>query len=744
VRRTMVAVSLLALAGMPSAHGTVIRVDWEGAGDHTTIQEGLDAASEGDTVLVSPGTYIGPLNRALDFGGTNLKLVSLAGPEYTTIDCQSSGRGFRFHTGEDTTSVVDGFTVRNGSANQGGGARCDGSSPTIRNCVFRGNYAGGAGAGVHLMNAAPHIDNCLFVGNWGGVGAGLRCEVAAPATITNSTFYGNNSGSNGGGIHCGFGGSDPTIRNCTVVANHADGRGSGIHCGSGSPTVTNTIVAHSTGNYTAIECGSGNPSFTYCCVYGNQNGDALCGTYQYIVYEDPTFCALADTVLTLRVDSPCLPEGNDWGELIGAAGAGCGWETRLYVDCENASGIEDGSEAHPYDTIQEGIDACTPGDTLTVAPCIYTGSGNKNLDFHGVNLVLRSSAGRDSTIIDCEGVGRGLHFHTGEDSTSVVDGFTVRNGSAGEGGGVVCDGSSPTIRNCVFRDNYAGGAGAGAYLIDAAPRIDGCLFIGNWGGVGAGLRCQAAAPATITNSTFYGNSGSSGGGIHCGFGGSDPTIRNCTVVANHADGRGSGINCGNGSPTVTNTIVAFSTGTDSAVECGIGNPSFAYCCVFGNEAGDVLCGTYHDIIYADPTFCDTEGDVFWIQDGSPCEGAGEGGEDIGAWAVNCPWGDPSWVDAGSQEEPGALALHPARPNPLAGSTSIAFEAPSDGTRVSLRVYDPAGRLVRTIVDEVSGARRRSVVWDGNDTAGRRAAPGIYFVRLEAGGEVRTGKVCLLR
>ena len=86
-----------------------------------------------------------------------------------------------------------------------------------------------------------------------------------------------------------------------------------------------------------------------------------------------------------------------------------------------------------YPTIQEGIDAAANGDTVLVADGTYTGVGNKDLDFRGKAITVKSENGAGSTIIDCEGVGRGFHFYSGETSESVVSGFTVKNGSAGGG-----------------------------------------------------------------------------------------------------------------------------------------------------------------------------------------------------------------------------------------------------------------------------------------------------------------------
>jgi len=81
--------------------------------DYPTIQQGILAASDGDTVIVADGVYTGTGNKNLSFGGKAITLVSESGPETCIIDCMED-RGFRFTSDEDENSILDGFTIRNG------------------------------------------------------------------------------------------------------------------------------------------------------------------------------------------------------------------------------------------------------------------------------------------------------------------------------------------------------------------------------------------------------------------------------------------------------------------------------------------------------------------------------------------------------------------------------------------------------------------------------------------------------
>jgi len=119
-----------------TAFGATIHVP----SDHPTIQTAIDAAADGDTVLVADGTYKGKDNKNLDFNGKELTLQSENGPLKTIIDCENDGRGFYFHNGELEDALVSGFTITNGRVeDQGGGIYVINSAPTITNCIIVNN-----------------------------------------------------------------------------------------------------------------------------------------------------------------------------------------------------------------------------------------------------------------------------------------------------------------------------------------------------------------------------------------------------------------------------------------------------------------------------------------------------------------------------------------------------------------------------------------------------------------------------
>jgi len=339
----------LALSGCSSSNpagpslGRSYLVDLEGTGDFLTIQEGLNAASDGDTVFVAPGVYTGPGNKNLTFGGVSTIVRGLASRDETVIDCEGSGRGF--YIGGGATPVIENLMVTNGDTIKGGGMYLEGTSPTLRNVRFIDNAASDEGGGLYCRNGSPTLEDVLFDDNTAARGGGMLC-VNSSASLTDVVFFRNAAPGSGGGMACVFssptlskcvfrrnsaglggalycGDSDPSITSCTMVENEG-AQGSSISCFDGSaPAIRHTIMAYG-GPGEALSCDGSVPYTALSCVFANGELNGLCGSYTTsILYVDPLFCDLEGGDLTLRADSQCLPENNTWGIQIGALGQGC-------------------------------------------------------------------------------------------------------------------------------------------------------------------------------------------------------------------------------------------------------------------------------------------------------------------------------------------------------------------------------------------------------------------------------------
>ena len=176
--------------------------------------------------------------------------------------------------------------------------------------------------------------------------------------------------------------------------------------------------------------------------------------------------------------------------------------------CEAAIITVDDDGPADFDNIQAAIDDANDGDTVIVADGTYTGDGNRDIDFLGKAITVRSENGPENCIIDCNGSEtephRGFYFHNGEGEDSVVQGLTIRNGyGSGDfwnngGAAIFCYYASPTITGNIFTENTAIWGGA-IFCYESSPVITGNTFTGNTADYGGGIYCQTNSSSTISN-----------------------------------------------------------------------------------------------------------------------------------------------------------------------------------------------------------------------------------------------------
>ena len=207
--------------------------------DYSTIQVGIDASNNGDTVLVQPGIYAENINfngRQIVFGSPFLMTGDTMIISATIIDGEAAGTVVTFGNAEDGATMI-GFTIRNGRAFEGGGIYCDGASPTILNNIITGNSMigdGSWGGGIYCANySSPTIAHNWIIGNRAGYGAGIATNNSSPV-IDGNFIFGNAAtwsevGGNGGGIYCS-GPSSPIISGNYIRSDSAYWGGGGIAC----------------------------------------------------------------------------------------------------------------------------------------------------------------------------------------------------------------------------------------------------------------------------------------------------------------------------------------------------------------------------------------------------------------------------------------------------------------------------------------------------------------------------------
>lgn len=146
--------------------------------DYATIQEAIDASSNGDHILVAPNTY----NERINFLGKAITVQSTLGPLVTTIDGGNIGPVVLFNNND--TSVLDGFTITNGyvgGAGSGAGIKISKSSPTVKNNIITGNTANMGAGGIEVITnsgttANPKITDNIISSNTGYLGAAICCS----------------------------------------------------------------------------------------------------------------------------------------------------------------------------------------------------------------------------------------------------------------------------------------------------------------------------------------------------------------------------------------------------------------------------------------------------------------------------------------------------------------------------------------------------------------------------------------
>jgi hypothetical protein len=320
----------------------------------------------------------------------------------------------------------------------------------------------------------------------------------------------------------------------------------------------------------------------------------------------------------------------------------------------------------PKATIQAGIDATASGDEVIVADGVYTGAGNRDLDFDGRLISLRSAGGPDNCVIDCQENGRGFYLHSGETLETVIQGFTITNGSGYKGGAILLDDGDATLIDCVFTNNTAEIGSALHQARHAIPGnlvLSGCTFSGNTALVGGGA-VFSVDPFDPTGSflavdcVFTDNDGGEGPGA-VGTSHVNTTFVNCVVARNVADSLAGGIAEGSAQSTMINCVLSRN---EAPIGGGVvfGDPGAGQllnCTIAGNVAGGIggesdnlavdnciLWGntewqieyptdavTYSDVqggwpgegnIDADPLFVQPGTDNVRLSIGSPCGNAG--------------------------------------------------------------------------------------------------------------------------
>lgn len=328
-----------------------------------------------------------------------------------------------------------------------------------------------------------------------------------------------------------------------------------------------------------------------------------------------------------------------------------GYSTTWYVDDDapNDPGpndptfsdpMEDGTSVHPFDMIQEGIDAASNGDTVLV----LSGKYKENINFLGKLISVESQWGPELTVLDGNGTGSAALFNSNENPDAVLKGFTIKNGTGTTigtdvyGGGICCINASPTIKGNIITKNKAMFGGGICCEHHCDPVIKSNVVFSNnadasggSGGLGGGFYFYKECKPVIVNNMLYANmAGHSGGGIYAYD--SDMILTNNTICINAAATVGGGLhNVLDVAPHQSEIYNTIFWHNDAQAGLEIHNsgvldilysdlPSAAPPDVVNMAGGFVNWGA--GMIYLAPNFVDLNGGDLHIRYPSPCRDAG--------------------------------------------------------------------------------------------------------------------------
>jgi len=447
----------------PYRDPTVIIVDINGTGDYTTIQEGIDASSNGDTVSVYPGTYYENIN----YNGKNITVASLyittqnnSYIDSTIIDGNQNGSVVTFESGEDSTAVLSGFTIKNGSGMPYGSSS--------------------RGGGILCYDSNPKVKNCIIIENRAGSGGGICCK-SSIIDLSDVIIKNNHVQYNGGGIYFWNNASanfDAENR-CSIFLNYA-----------------------STGcELRAINCNT---------------IDIVVDTFtimepkDYFVYplENFTFDILNCKVEPVNQDLYVSPYGNDNNSGITAN------EALKTISYALVKIIPDSSDPH---TIHLANGTYSPSQTEEIFPLYCrsfvslqgTDVNSTILDGEELSGILYCRNDNDFSIenltIKNGNSPKGAGICLSSSSPSLTNLIINNNTATDLGAGVYCSGSNPSLKNLIIIGNTAID-GAGIYCLGSNPIINNITINNNTAeDSGGGLCSGCESCPTLENCILWNN-----------------------------------------------------------------------------------------------------------------------------------------------------------------------------------------------------------------------------------------------
>ncbi|MCF7920064.1 MAG: T9SS type A sorting domain-containing protein [Candidatus Cloacimonetes bacterium] len=574
--------------------------------DILTIQGGIEAASNGDSVIVSPGIYVENINfngKAITLGSLFCTTQDTSYISQTIIDGGQNGSVVTFASGEDTTSVLTGFTIRNGSGEypatdeNGGGIYCSESGSLLSDLVIESNSADEEGGGLYFGNSDAILRNLTVANNTARKGGGI-CSRNSDIYLENIIITDDVAQRDGGGIY--LSGNNPVLKGINITNCSASyGRGGGIYIENSGPILEDVTITLCNARYGGgLDCLSADVSLTNVSVRDNEafyygggigcyntildfNSENRCSIYSNTasnfgsgndIYSSTTQNVIVDTFTVLHptiyhVLSSEVFTYDIIHNVIEQV------ESDLYVSPEGDNENSGLNSEEPLRNIWYAIsiiysDSLNPL-TIHLSDGIYSStSNNENFPLCIPFNTTLSGVSFDEVLLDGEmmtniinnyytesvvitnititngfsGYGGGIYFSSG---SLELDNVMIWESRATEGGGIICSHSNLVITNSWITENTAedlmGSKGGGLYLHESTAILEHVIISGNTAYNGSGIYCANNSNLNLINVRLENNEATGyGGGLYLE---NDLMvhIENTLLNNNHAEGTGGGI-----------------------------------------------------------------------------------------------------------------------------------------------------------------------------------------------------------
>ncbi len=750
----------------------------DSTGNFTTIQEGIDASTDTDTVLVYPGTYY----ENIIYNGKNIMVASLelltgnsAYIDSTIIDGQRLDSCVLVND-QETNANVQGFTITNGqghpyqysSGDRGGGILVyDNCTFNITNCIIKKNYAS-SGGGIHLerysitnISGTSILNNhVFFIG--GGVVVSNNSQLIFDADNRCSIY--DNFGSSGLDIYLACCDYLNVIIDTFSILNPTR-----YFANFTESTIYPNIYTFDILNYSLEQVNQD----LYISWLGDDNNSGLSPDDPMKTINLALRKVISDSLepKTIYIESGFYAEGLN--NLYFAIG---GKSFINIVGEDKETTIIDGEfNFHPLFYIGPGTNHCLVKDLTfqnnTNSNNMLSVNYSNNIFFD--NLIVQNHIGTDHGTVMFNNCGKvGLTnvkilnnsapnvvaalYLPDCDSISVID-CVIKNNYASGGTHPMCGGMQASstgdilIENCIFSGNTIDtndSSNASALCLGGFASTSGkftisnCLFENN--------QCLGTADKTvllacyddieIINSTFIDNT-------------SEYTL---SLIRNHIDFYNNILrnNCNYEIVLADNSPWGYISEIDVS-HCNIqGGQNAIY-----NQNNVNIVNWLDGNIDEDPMFDSLGTYPFALLEGSPCIDAGT--LDLPAGIVLPEYdlaGNPrivnGMVDMGAYEyqdsvfvkedifKPITQTKISSYPNPFNPTTTIKLDLAESGI-IELIIYNIKGQKIKTLIDAYSAKGHFELIWRGTDDNGNKVATGNYFIKLEVNGEEKTVKKCVL-